>query len=179
MSVTPNLRLWSVISNVSSIVFELAKTDTKNKEVPSFYNFEQTVRHPSVHRKEKNMKKYLTSNEIMEVVNELTKVENGELVHKTAVERYILKVGMVAQIVLDDMDKFKDCNEIYDYVVENDIDFDMEVNNYYMIDVLVKEELSATNVIRDFVKSMEVSMKDLPNTLNLEQTLTKFRDELK
>ena len=60
------------------------------------------------------MKKYLTSNEIMEVVNELTKVENGELVHKTAVERYILKVGMVAQIVLDDMDKFKDCNEIYE-----------------------------------------------------------------
>ena len=125
------------------------------------------------------MKKYLTSNEIMEVVNELTKVENGELVHKTAIERYILKVGMVAQIVLDDMDKFKDCNEIYDYVVENDIDFEMEVNNYYMIDVLVKEELSATNVIRDFVKYMEVSMKDLPNTLNLEQTLTKFRDELK
>lgn len=125
------------------------------------------------------MKKYLTSNELMEVVNELTKAENGELVHKTAVERYILKVGMVAQIVLDDMDKFKDCNEIYDYVVENDIDFDMEVNNYYMIDVLVKEELSTTNVIRDFVKSMKVSMKDLPNTLNLEQTLTKFRDELK
>ena len=125
------------------------------------------------------MKKYLTSNELMEVVNELTKVDNGELVHKTAVERYILKVGMVAQIVLDDMDKFKDCNEIYDYVVENDIDFEMEVNNYYMIDVLVKEELSTTNVIRDFVKYMEVSMKDLPNTLNLEQTLTKFRDELK
>ena len=125
------------------------------------------------------MKKFLTSNEIMEVVNELTKAENGELVHKTAIERYILKVGMVAQIVLDDMDKFKDCNEIYDYVVENDIDFEMEVNNYYMIDVLVKEELSATNVIRDFVKYMEVSMKDLPNTLNLEQTLTKFRDELK
>ena len=48
-----------------------------------------------------------------------------------------------------------------------------------MIDVLVKEELSTTNVIRDFVKSMEVSMKDLPNILNLEQTLTKFRDELK
>ena len=43
MSVTPNLRLWSVVSNVSSIVFGLAKTDTKNKEVPSFYNFEQTV----------------------------------------------------------------------------------------------------------------------------------------
>lgn len=125
------------------------------------------------------MKKYLTSNELMEVVNELTKVENGELVHKTAVERYILKVGMVAQIILDDMDKFKDCNEIYDYVAENDIDFDMEVNNYYMIDVLVKEELGTTNVIRDFVKSMEVSMKDLPNILNLEQTLTKFRDELK
>ena len=125
------------------------------------------------------MKKFLTSNEIMEVVNELTKVDNGELVHKTAVERYILKVGMVAQIVLDDMDKFKDCNEIYDYVVENDIDFEMEVNNYYMIDVLVNEELSTTNVIRDFVKYMEVSMKDLPNTLNLEQTLAKFRDELK
>ena len=43
MSVTPNLRLWSVVSNVSSIVLELAKADTMNKEVPSFYNFEQTV----------------------------------------------------------------------------------------------------------------------------------------
>ena len=43
----------------------------------------------------------------------------------------------------------------------------------------LKEELSTTNVISDFVKSMEVSIKDLPNTLNLEQTLTMFRDELK
>lgn len=126
------------------------------------------------------MKKYLTSNELMEVVNELIKVdENGELVHKTAVERYILKVGMVAQIVLEDIDKFKDCNEIYDYVVSNDIDFDMEIDNYYMIDTLVKEELSVTNVIKDFVKSMEISMKDFPNTLDLEKTLAKFRDELK
>lgn len=125
------------------------------------------------------MKNYLTSKEIMGVVSELTVSENGELVHKTAIERYILKVGMVAQIVLDGMDKFNDCNEIYDYVMENNIDFDIEVSNYYMIDILVKEELGVTNIIRDFVKSMETSMKDLPNTLDVEKALVKFRDELK
>ena len=105
------------------------------------------------------MKKYLTSNELMEVVNELTKAENGELVHKTAVERYILKVGMVAQIVLDDMDKFKDCNEIYDYVVENDIDFEMEVNNYYMIDKLVNKELGIDTTVRVFLESLNSKLQ--------------------
>lgn len=43
MSVTPNLRLWSIISNASSIIYEFAKADTKKKEVPTFYKFEQTV----------------------------------------------------------------------------------------------------------------------------------------
>ncbi len=115
------------------------------------------------------MKKYLTSNEIMEVVNELTKAENGELVHKTAIERYILKVGMVAQIVLDDMDKFKDCNEIYDYVVENDIDFDMEVNNYYMIDKLVDKELGVDTTVRVFLESLNSKLQGFDLTDNIEQ----------
>lgn len=115
------------------------------------------------------MKKYLTSNEIMEVVNELTKVENGELVHKTAVERYILKVGMVAQIVLDDMDKFKDCNEIYDYVVENDIDFEMEVNNYYMIDKLVDRELGIDTTVRVFLESLNSKLQGFDLTDSIEQ----------
>ena len=43
MSVTPNLRLWSVISNASSIIYGFAKADTKKKEVLTFYKFEQTV----------------------------------------------------------------------------------------------------------------------------------------
>ena len=115
------------------------------------------------------MKKYLTSNEIMEVVNELTKAENGELVHKTAVERYILKVGMVAQIVLDDMDKFKDCNEIYDYVVENDIDFDMEVDNYYMIDKLVDKELGVDTIVRVFLESLNSKLQGFDLTDSIEQ----------
>ena len=115
------------------------------------------------------MKKYLTSNELMEVVNELTKAENGELVHKTAIERYILKVGMVAQIVLDDMDKFKDCNEIYDYVVENDIDFDMEVNNYYMIDKLVNKELGVDTTVRVFLESLNSKLQGFDLTDNIEQ----------
>lgn len=115
------------------------------------------------------MKKYLTSNELMEVVNELTKAENGELVHKTAVERYILKVGMVAQIVLDDMDKFKDCNEIYDYVVENDIDFDMEVNNYYMIDKLVDRELGVDTTVRVFLESLNSKLQGFDLTDSIEQ----------
>ena len=115
------------------------------------------------------MKKYLTSNEIMEVVNELTKAENGELVHKTAIERYILKVGMVAQIVLDDMDKFKDCNEIYDYVVENDIDFEMEVNNYYMIDKLVDKELGVDTIVRVFLESLNSKLQGFDLTDSIEQ----------
>lgn len=44
MPVTPNLRLWSVTSNASSIIYGFAKTDTKKKEVLTFYKFEQTVK---------------------------------------------------------------------------------------------------------------------------------------
>lgn len=126
------------------------------------------------------MRKYLTSAELIQIVKELTKrKKNGELVHNSAVERYILQVGMVAQVVLEDMGKFKDCNEIYDYVVENKIDFDVEIENYYIINSLVAEELSIDNTIKDFVKNMEKSLKDMPDTVKLEETLTKFREEIK
>ena len=58
MSVTPNLRLWSVISNASSIIYGFAKADTKKKEVLTFYKFEQTVN------------KYATYEDLMEFYEE-------------------------------------------------------------------------------------------------------------
>ena len=44
---------------------------------------------------------YLTSDELVGIVNELVQ-------HESAVEREIIKVGMVAQCLIDEMDEYKD-----------------------------------------------------------------------
>ena len=115
---------------------------------------------------------YLTSEELIGIVNELIQ-------HESAIEREIIKVGMVAQCLIDGMDEYKDCNAMYDAVMENGIDFDCEVNNYYMIDKLIKEEIGVEKVIKDFVNSIGDSIKDIPSTLDIQNLMTQMKEVIK
>ena len=58
----------------------------------------------------KVVRDYLTSEEINYIVDSMLKNDN-------AVAREILKVGMVAQFLCEDLDEFESCNDIYDKVV--------------------------------------------------------------
>ena len=115
---------------------------------------------------------YLTSDELVGIVNELVQ-------HESAVEREIIKVGMVAQCLIDGMDEYKDCNAMYDAIMESGIDLDMEVNNYYMIDKLVNKELGVEKVIKDFVDSISDSIKDIPSTLDIQNLMTQMKEVAK
>ena len=116
---------------------------------------------------------YLTSDELVGIVNELIQ-------HESAVEREIIKVGMVAQCLIDGgMKEYKDCNAMYDTIMENGIELDMEVSNYYMIDKLVNKELGVEKVIKDFVDSISDSIKDIPSTLDIQNLMTQMKEVTK
>lgn len=116
---------------------------------------------------------YLTSDELVGIVNELIQ-------HESAVEREIIKVGMVAQCLIDGgMKEYKDCNAMYDAIMENGIELDMEVSNYYMIDKLVNKELGVEKLIKDFVDSISDSIKDIPSTLDIQNLMTQMKEVAK
>ena len=97
----------------------------------------------------KIVRDYLTSEEISFIVNAMLEKEN-------AVEREIVKIALIMQIIGEDLGDFKDCNDIYDKVVADDtiVNLSSIINNYDVIDKLVAEELSVNNIFRDFIKDI-------------------------
>lgn len=90
---------------------------------------------------------YLTSEEIAVIVANIVEKEY-------AVEREILKIGLTAQLLVEDLGKFDNCDDIYDVVMENGIDFS-QVVNYDRIDYLVEQEIGVKKVLKDFVKTID------------------------
>lgn len=92
-------------------------------------------------------KNYLTSSELMEIVKELVQ-------HDNAVEREIIKIAMLVQM-LTDCEQKETADDYYDeYVKQTDIDFEMDVCNVYMIDKLVDKELSIDHLAKAFMESL-------------------------
>lgn len=111
---------------------------------------------------------YLTSDELIQIVNELVSVdEDGNFLHEKASEREILKVAMTAQCLCEEVSGMKTCNDMYDWYMEQDIDFDIDVKNYYVIDKLVKEELEIDCAVRNLIKNVGNKMTgfDMNNTI--------------
>ena len=88
---------------------------------------------------------YLTSEELNYIINAMLEKE-------TALDREVVKVGLVAQLLAEDIGEFNDCNDVYDKVVADDtINFSKIVNNYDVIDKLVAEELGINKIVKDFI----------------------------
>lgn len=107
----------------------------------------------------KIVRDYLTSQELAYIINAMLEKE-------TALEREVVKVGLVAQLLAEDIGEFEDCNDIYDKVVADDtINLSRIVNNYDIIDKLVAEETGIEKTLKTFVedisKKLDNSMKDL------------------
>lgn len=114
------------------------------------------------------MKNYLTANELGFVLTEMKKHEDD------ALEREIVKDGLIAQIIMDDeellkLGEFNGCDDIYNKLLEQDIELDKIVKNYYIVDYLYKEDMSIKHDIKDFLNSIEdkldKSFKKLPKDL--------------
>ena len=111
----------------------------------------------------KVIRDYLTSDELNYIVNAMLEKE-------TALEREIVKVGLIAQLVTDDedIDKLNNCNDIYDKVVaDNTINFSAIINNYDIIDKIVAEEMGTNKILKDFVTEISTKLDESIKNLDL------------
>ena len=113
-------------------------------------------------------KKYLTRDEISYVVNEMVQ-------RKNAVEREIVKVGMVAQLVIKDLGEYENCNDIYDYIMEKGIDL-TKIVNYNDIDKFVNEELGVNKIIADFVEDFTKNISKSLEGLDLNGAIAQLKE---
>ena len=118
----------------------------------------------------KIVRDYLTSEELAFIINAMLEKDN-------ALDREVVKVGLVAQLLAEDIGEFNDCNDVYDKVVADDtINFSKIVNNYDVIDKLVAEELGVNNVIKDFVVSINQKLDNAMQNVNLDNAIKQLKE---
>ena len=118
----------------------------------------------------KIVRDYPTSQEIGYIVNAMLEKE-------TALEREVVKVALVAQLVCEEIGDFNDCNDIYDMVVANNaIDLSKIVNNYDIIDKIVSEELGVNNIIKDFINNINEKLDTAIKDMDLNGAITQLKE---
>ena len=118
----------------------------------------------------KVVRDYLTSQELGYIVSAMLEKE-------TALEREIVKVALVAQLVCEDLGDFEDCNDIYDKVVsDNKINFDGIVTNYYVVDKLVAEETGINKILKDFIENVSTKIVKSVENLDLNSAIKELKE---
>ena len=118
----------------------------------------------------KVVRDYLTSNELEYIVNAMLEKDN-------AVEREIVKVGLVAQLVCEEIGDFNDCNDIYDKVVADPkINFSAIINNYDIIDKLVSEEIGVNKILKDFVDDINKKLDNATKNIDLNGAINQLKE---
>lgn len=116
-------------------------------------------------------KKYLTSLEMLFILSEMAK-------HDNFVEKEIVKVALVGQYTIKDLDKenFEDCNDIYDYIVKNGIDLRKNIFNYSDLEKLADKEFGLETFIKDFMGTVGEQIKESINKVNVDEVMTKINE---
>ena len=113
-------------------------------------------------------KRFLTSEELSYIVTEMLK-------HDSAIEREIVKVGMVAQLAVKDLGEYESCNDIYDYIMEKNIDL-TKIVNYDTIDKLVNEERGVNKIISDFVSEFNDKISETLKDLDINKAVEQLKE---
>ena len=116
-------------------------------------------------------KKYLTSMEIQFILSEMAK-------HESVAEREIVKVALVAQYTLKDLEKeeFEDCNEIYDYVMNHAIDFKKNIFNYQALEDLANKEFGLETFVKNFMISVSEQIKESIDNVDVNAIMSKINE---
>lgn len=118
----------------------------------------------------KIVRDYLTSEELSFIINTMLEKD-------TALEREVVKVALVAQLLGEDLGDFEDCNDIYDIVVSNSaIDLSKIVNNYDIIDKIVSEELGVNNIVKDFIKNINEKLDTVVKDMDLNGAIAQLKE---
>lgn len=116
-------------------------------------------------------KKYLTSIEILFILSEMAK-------HENVAEREIIKVALVAQYTLKDLEKeeFEDCNDIYDYVMSHGIDLKKNIFNYQQLEDLANKEFGLETFVKNFMISVSEQIKESIDNVNVDEVMSKINE---
>lgn len=115
---------------------------------------------------------YLTSVEIEYIVTQILQCES-------AYDKEILQIGLVAQILLESLpEDFTSCAQIYDYLLENEVDLETLVSNYYMIDKIYEEETSVSNTVAKFLEGFASKIEEYAKTVDMS-SLQNIVDQMK
>lgn len=120
----------------------------------------------------KIIKHYLTSEELSFIVETILEKDN-------ALEREIVKIGLIAQIVCEDLGEYENCNDIYDIIVKENIQFKELINNYDIIDKVVNEELGVNKTIKDFVDNMQEKLNKSLDNFDIDDVIKKLGEVTK
>ena len=100
-------------------------------------------------------------------VDDLSVIVANMIQREEAVNREILKIGITAQLLIEDLGEFNNCDDIYDLVMKENIDFNKEVINFDRIDYLVEQEIGVVKVVKDFVDDMSKKITKSIESLDL------------
>jgi len=118
----------------------------------------------------KIVRDYLTSQELNYIVNAMLEKE-------TVLEREVVKVALVAQLVCEEIDDFEDCNDIYDKVVaDSKINFSEIINNYNIIDKLYAEETGVNKILKDFVDNINIKLDNATKNMDLNGAINQLKE---
>lgn len=118
----------------------------------------------------KVIRDYLTGAELSYIVNAMIEKDS-------AVEREIVKVALVAQLLCEDIGDFEDCNDIYDKVVsDSTINFSVIVNNYDVIDKLYAEETGVNKILKDFINDISNKLEESIKNLDLNSAISQLKE---
>ena len=118
----------------------------------------------------KIVRDYLTSTEIGYIISTMLEKES-------AIEREVVKVALVAQLVCENIGDFDDCNDIYDKVVaDSKLNFSAIVNNYDIIDKLYKEETGIEKIAKEFVNNIEKKLDDTIGNFDLSAAISQLKE---
>ena len=118
----------------------------------------------------KVIRDYLTSDELSFIIKSM-------LEKSSAIEREVVKVGLVAQLVCEDIGDYENCNDVYDKVVaDSKLNFAEIVNNYNIIDKLVAEETSFEKILKDFLDNIGDKVEKSIKDIDFKNVLTQFKE---
>ena len=118
----------------------------------------------------KIVRDYLTSTEIGYIISTMLEKES-------AIEREVVKVALVAQLVCEDIGDFDDCNDIYDKVVaDSKLNFSAIINNYDIIDKMYKEETGVEKILKDFVNDISNKIETATKNLDLNMAISQLKE---
>lgn len=110
---------------------------------------------------------YLTSDDLTYILNTLDAVEDE-------FSREILKVALTAQILIEDedWDSYNNCNDMYDKIVSEGINFYDKVKNYYVIDEIIRKQNSVEKVVERFLDGLNQKIDEYSKLIDLSQMET-------